>query len=79
MHNKRKKSGCALHGATPYACAWSAFVLPVKTDTLPDLGAGFSVLWNPELLVFIELVWLGVFVNNGWSKVTSSTVSIPVH
>ena len=25
----------------------AAFVLPVQTDTLPGLGAGFSALWNP--------------------------------
>jgi len=30
----------------------AAFVLPAQTDTLRDLGAGLSALWNPGLLVF---------------------------
>jgi len=57
----------------------AVFVLPVQTDALPDLGAGFNALWNPGLLVFLQILWLIVFIYNGRSSVTSSTVSIHIH
>jgi hypothetical protein len=57
----------------------AAFVLPIQTNTFPDLSAGLHALWNPGLLIFLELLWLVVFIYNGRSSVTGSIVSIFVH
>ena len=44
-----------------------------------DLGSGLEALWNPAVILFLQLVWMVVFLFMGWSQVTGSTLSFHVH
>ncbi|HVO66971.1 MAG TPA: prolipoprotein diacylglyceryl transferase family protein [Syntrophales bacterium] len=52
---------------------------------LPDLRVttnvmeGIRTLWQPEVIIFLLLLWLGIFLHTGCSKVTGSIVSFHVH
>lgn len=43
-----------------------------------DLRAGLSALWDPAALVFFQLLWLGLFLYTGFSRVTGSIISFHV-
>ncbi len=45
----------------------------------PDLGAGFSLLWHPAVVLFVQLLALATFLYTGWSRVTGSTLSFRVY
>ena len=40
---------------------------------------GIQTLWQPEIIIFLLLLWLGIFLHTGCSKVTGSIVSFHVH
>ena len=40
---------------------------------------GIRTLWQPEIIIFLQIVWLGIFLHTGCSKVTGATVSFHVH
>lgn len=40
---------------------------------------GIQALWRAEILFFLLLLWLGIFLHTGCSKVTGSIVSFHVH
>jgi Prolipoprotein diacylglyceryl transferase len=44
-----------------------------------DVTEGIQTLWQPELIIFLLLLWLGIFLHTGCSKVTGSIVSFHVH
>lgn len=44
-----------------------------------DLSTGLSVFWHPAVILFLQFVWVGIFLFTGVSKVTGSTVTFRVH
>lgn len=40
---------------------------------------GIRMLWQPEAIIFLSFIWLGIFLHTGCSKVTGSVVSFHVH
>ncbi len=45
----------------------------------PDLVKGLITLWDPGVLLFLEVLWGSVFLFTGCSTVTGSTLSFHVH
>ena len=52
-----------------------ALVFPATQTPLPEIAAGLGLLWNPEVLLFCQAIWLTVFIITGRSMVTGSTLS----
>jgi hypothetical protein len=44
-----------------------------------SLVNGLTTLWNPAMILFIQALWLVIFIYTGCSKVTGSTLSFHVH
>jgi len=40
---------------------------------------GIQTLWQPEIIISLLMLWLGIFLHTGCSKVTGSIVSFHVH
>ncbi|MEP9410847.1 MAG: prolipoprotein diacylglyceryl transferase [Candidatus Brocadia sp.] len=55
------------------------FFLPSALIARPDVTVGLLSLWNPALLFFFLIVWLGMFLYTGRSTVTGSTLTFHVH
>ncbi len=47
--------------------------------TRPDLISGLSFFWNPAVILFLQSIWVGIFLYTGISKVTGSTITFRVH
>ena len=45
----------------------------------PDVARGLAALWAPGPLLFLECVWLGIFVYTGRSQVTGASIAFFVH
>ena len=45
----------------------------------PETAAGVAPLWHPAPLLFLQILWLAIFVHTGKSSVTGSTLSFHVH
>jgi hypothetical protein len=58
----------------------AAFVLlmPAAAPTMPDLSAGFGQLSSAPVILLLQLVWCGLFLYYGRSRVTASTLSFHV-
>jgi hypothetical protein len=61
-----------------YALAILA-VLPTDISALPDLAVGIAALWDPVVIVAVQVIWVVVFLYTGWSMVTGSTLTFHVH
>jgi hypothetical protein len=61
-----------------YAIA-ATFFLTHETTGLPDLSAGLKSLWSPALILFLQGIWLTIFLYTGRSTVTGATLSFHVH
>jgi prolipoprotein diacylglyceryltransferase len=44
-----------------------------------DVVEGMRTSWQPEVIIFLLLLWSGIFIHTGCSKVTGSIVSFHVH
>jgi hypothetical protein len=44
----------------------------------PALAAGLKSLWKPEIILFLQTLWMTVFVYTGKSQVTKATLSFHV-
>jgi hypothetical protein len=53
-------------------------LLPASPVPSPDILAGIQVLWNPAVILFLEALWLSVFLYYGRSAVTASSISFHV-
>jgi hypothetical protein len=60
-----------------YACFLPFFFHKSRLPN-PDILAGLNSLWNPVLLVFLQVLWLILFLFTGRSQVTGSIVSVHV-
>lgn len=45
----------------------------------PVLNLGLQGIWQPEMLLFLQAIWLVIFLYTGRSTVTGATVSFHVH
>jgi hypothetical protein len=52
---------------------------PAATLSRPDLGLGIADLWHPGLLIFLQALWLAIFIYTGRSTVTGVTLSFHLH
>ncbi len=50
-----------------------------ESQTIPDLAAGLESIWRPELLLFLQAIWLVIFLYTGRSTVTGAILSFHVH
>lgn len=58
----------------------TAFVLGLGVpQPYASLGTGLTTLWNPAMIIFLQALWLVIFLYTGRSKVTGSTLSFHVH
>jgi hypothetical protein len=44
----------------------------------PDLLRGLSTLWQPGVVICLQLLWVGMFLFTGRSRVTAATLSLHV-
>ncbi len=63
--------------AIVYGCGLSLFV-PAPLEPLPDITQGLVVLFNPLLILGLQLLWLTLFFIFGRSMVTSASLSFAV-
>jgi len=61
-----------------YAIA-AAFFFAQEPTGLPDLSAGLNSLWSPALILFLQGIWITIFLYTGRSTVTGATLSFHVH
>ena len=68
-----------------YMCLGSLFIaavlawfLPVPPATSADLGAGLATLWNPAILLLLQVLWVIMFLFFGTSETTASEMNIHV-
>lgn len=43
------------------------------------LSAGINILWQPELILFLQAIWCFIFIYTGRSRVTGAEISFHVH
>jgi hypothetical protein len=55
-----------------------AYLLPAAAHPKADLLDGASALWNPWMLLFLQLLWIAIFVYTGRSSVTEATVTVRI-
>jgi hypothetical protein len=56
-----------------------AFFLAHEPSALPDLSAGLKSLWSPALILFLQGIWMIIFLYTGRSTVTGATLRFHVH
>jgi hypothetical protein len=61
-----------------YAIA-AAYFLASEPSAQPDLAAGLKSIWSPELILFLQGIWILIFYYTGRSTVTGATLSFHVH
>ncbi|MFH1027282.1 MAG: prolipoprotein diacylglyceryl transferase family protein, partial [Pseudomonadota bacterium] len=61
-----------------YAVA-AAWFLAGEPIVPPDLAAGLKSLWSPALILFLQGIWVMIFLYTGRSTVTGATLSFHVH
>lgn len=52
---------------------------PESPRAAPDLAAGLSALWDPGVLLALQVLWAVVFLHTGRSVVTGSELRFHVH
>ena len=57
----------------------AAFLLNEPFLGLPQLPAGIATLWNPAIILFLQGVWMVIFLYTGRSTVTGATLAFHVH
>jgi prolipoprotein diacylglyceryltransferase len=63
--------------AVPY-CLLAPVVFQAGAPVPGSVARGFAVIWNPAMLLFLQTLWLALFLNVGRSTTTASTVSFHV-
>jgi len=53
-------------------------LLPASQPVMPDLQAGFAQLTSAPVILLLQILWIGLFLYYGRSRVTSSTLSFHV-
>lgn len=62
------------------AMVYSSLILPFFSVTtgIPDLSLGLAALWEPGIILFLELVWIAAFLHSGKSSVTDARIVFDV-
>ena len=60
----------------PYLTGAILFFPPMAQT--PQLSAGLSMVWNPWMILFLQLIWIITFLYTGRSAVTGSRISLHV-
>jgi hypothetical protein len=55
------------------------FLLPAEIAVTPDLPAGIEAAWQPAVVLFLQGLWVIVFVLFGKSMVTGAEISFHLH
>jgi len=55
-----------------------AVFFPTAPSQFPNILKGLQVFWHPEVILFIEALWIATFLFTGRSEVTSATMSFHV-
>ena len=53
-------------------------LMPAAQPLIPDLQAGFAQLFSAPVILLLQVLWIGLFLYYGRSRVTSSTLSFHV-
>ena len=61
----------------PYAAIIAVF-FSIGQSQFPNILKGLQVFWSPEVIVFLESLWLVTFLFTGRSEVTGATMSFHV-
>ncbi len=64
--------------AIPYALGCAIYFNSVSTAK-PQLELGLVDLWQPGTLLFLQLIWLALFLYTGRSTVTGANLSFHIH
>lgn len=56
----------------------AGFLLPTSAHPRPDALAGAATLWTPGMLLFLQALWIAIFIHTGRSAVTEARVSVRV-
>ncbi len=62
----------------PYA-VWLLLLFPSPQLLAPSITLGLATLWNPWVVLFLQGLWLFLFMFFGKSMVTSSAISFHLH
>jgi hypothetical protein len=54
-------------------------LLPATPVPRADVVTGIRSLWDPLMIVFLQALWIAIFLHTGCSEVTGSTLSFHVH
>lgn len=63
--------------ALVYSLGWAAFLAPVPAAS-PDILLGLGKLLSASVLLFLEMLWVAIFVYTGRSSVTAARLSFHV-
>ncbi|MFN2152569.1 MAG: prolipoprotein diacylglyceryl transferase, partial [Anaerolineales bacterium] len=61
----------------PYGLLMPILFPSVGPET--DLLAGLRSLWDPTVILFLQVLWLGMFLRTGRSEVTGAGITFHVH
>lgn len=61
-----------------YAIA-AVFFFAHEPVVQPDLLHGLKSIWSPELILFLQVIWMAIFFYTGRSTVTGATLRFHVH
>jgi hypothetical protein len=61
----------------PYTLLMLSFFPAAKST--PDVTMGLHLLWNPAAILFLQFLWIAVFLFVGISQVTGAALSFHVH
>ncbi|MBN2231368.1 MAG: prolipoprotein diacylglyceryl transferase [Deltaproteobacteria bacterium] len=52
---------------------------PVAATPFPAAAAGLRLLWQPAILLSLQVLWAALFLHTGCSRVTGATLALHVH
>jgi prolipoprotein diacylglyceryltransferase len=67
-------------GAVGIVYSWLVLpLLPGASPLVPAIGVGLAGVWAPGTIIFVQLLWLAIFLYTGRSRVTGATLNFHVH
>ncbi|MEX2300660.1 MAG: hypothetical protein WD733_06970 [Bryobacterales bacterium] len=55
-----------------------AYAMPTRDTLAPNVAMGAAIFWNPLALVFLQAIWVAMFLLTGVSETTGSVLSFHV-
>ncbi len=69
----------SIAAALLFIAAPEVFPSSMSTFRSPEIMAGLNSIWNPGMLLFLQLFWAAMFLFTGRSMVTGAILSFHVH